>query len=896
MAGVCCRRAWQRQPPPASSPTPPRHALAAVAAAAVAATVAVLAPASPAAAAVAAAAAAAGPSGASAAAVGARPSGAVAAGNYTPAPVAAALHARLCTADGRMPPPSLAIPNLLPAADAAVTAAAASVVCDTALDRVDPCVDFFTYACGGWLDRLRAAPAAARPPMDYGGAIKRRGGIAAAAAAAVVMDLLRTVDRRGPVADAAAFVHACVDDRPEGLAGWPAAVANPAGWEAELQRPEPLAVAVPYLGARAEPVDGRRGWVAALVGLGSLDVFPVYEWRLRRDQRRGPEDYAAYIEASFPILTARDLADAGDAGARALVRTALEFAAPVLGVATDNATVGGVVGVLRRMAAIESATRDLPDVVRDEQRLETGLYSSGALSQYLLLPQVLHAYGFDLSSRVRGPVNYPVYLDDPPHLLRDLPAVGFRGGPAGTTAVPPATVRAYFVFALVVRMYQEGVLTRPVWPDGVRPSTRLFGVATPGGPPKPTPPPGVGGGIGLPPAIDECLFQMQLRGPRLHDTLDVEYQRAHAASHKEQVELLFSIKDAVGRGMRSLWLPIMSRGWFSRLTFSRLHLKLRRLLVRVGGVTEDSPQLVAFRRLVKKSGGRVLQRADDWPLAWTVAAGVTRTVAADLFRYNRVATRGDPPVHDLKAAAYEPAAYYDASLNLLFLSARTAEAPYVDAALPRSMAFGAVGAVLSHEVVHLLTGVSRESDSRGRPFNWTTPADERELTRREGCYARKYSRYTPSVFVPPADGGPPGEPPAEVAPIDGDRTVDENVADVEGLRLAWMALVQEHRRGGVDGGGVDGGRRGGDRGGGSRGNALLEAAFTKPQLFFLGRAQLLCAAYDRETLAGGQPFSRYATNEFRVQGPMSEMPAFARAWGCPAGTPYTPQQCPTMFF
>jgi len=780
----------------------------------------------------------------------------------------AALHARLCTrsGDARAFPPGAA-------GDADRTAA--RVVCDTAATTVDPCQDFFAYACGGWLHRT--VRERKRPREGEAGGQRLRLSDSAAATAGL-LDLLRTPPR-GVGADAAAWVRACVDDKADTYLG--TALEEPAEWAATLHRPDALVAAVPFLGAAAPPVTSAAGWRAALVGLARLDVFPLLDWVVLRDERAGPYAVAVYLGGGGTSVDRAALEELGDSGVATLVRAALTFAAPVLGVPTDDATVAGVAALTRSLVAIAPSPGPAP-VVEGSHPLEAvQLTGDGPLTTGLLLPQLLADYGCD----VNGPDGGVVYLEDAEYLRQRLPGLRLREG-------DPTVLRAFLVFQLVAGLYDAGVLTKPVWPGGVRPSTTLF-----------APPPASGELPAAPPLpVTSCLQELQWRVPALHKSLDVAFQDAYAAAEPAKVHLLRLIERRIRRAAVYAWLPRIRGGWLSRLARSSILHKLSRTIVEVAGDSRRRGLLPALDP-ARSSGGRLIAADAGYPAAFLAASalaveGAVRKFTAAADRARRHDRRPDAAALDLVAPAYQPTAYFDDKINLIHLSVALATARFVDERLPAEMNLGAIGSVMGHELTHPLLGRGQRSDSRGLPFNWTTAGDRRGLADREACYVAKYSRYTPTALLAPAsedepsgggggggdDGAAAADDDAPIAPVNGTRSLVENLADVEGTRLAWMALQSY-----VADAATWPRRR----------PSTLGAVWSSGQLFWLGRAQMMCAAYDARALApgaGGLGGGRYAPEEFRVAGPASEVAGFGQSWGCPAGTPTTPKRCPTMFW
>ena len=191
-----------------------------------------------------------------------------------------------------------------------------------------------------------------------------------------------------------------------------------------------------------------------------------------------------------------------------------------------------------------------------------------------------------------------------------------------------------------------------------------------------------------------------------------------------------------------------------------------------------------------------------------------------------------------------PNGFPDAYSNALVMTAAFLMPPrFAGGAAPEAN-FATYGAVFAHELTHVLENHGDGAD--GRPSELWTPADIAAHDRRRQCVVDQAD-----AFVPASGLTNPGE-----------RQVDENVADISGLRLATAALAA--RLGPVMA------VRGAD-------------GRTPAQRFFYRYAQQYCTAQTPERLAAGVARDGHGPAEFRVNGPLTNLPAFAEAFGCQAG-------------
>ncbi len=86
--------------------------------------------------------------------------------------------------------------------------------------------------------------------------------------------------------------------------------------------------------------------------------------------------------------------------------------------------------------------------------------------------------------------------------------------------------------------------------------------------------------------------------------------------------------------------------------------------------------------------------------------------------------------------------------------------------------FGAVGAVIGHELTHGFDDEGRKFDANGNLRDWWTAEDNKEFEGRAKCIADEYSSFEAT----------PG------TKLNGNLTLGENTADNGGTRIALMAL------------------------------------------------------------------------------------------------------------
>jgi len=192
-------------------------------------------------------------------------------------------------------------------------------------------------------------------------------------------------------------------------------------------------------------------------------------------------------------------------------------------------------------------------------------------------------------------------------------------------------------------------------------------------------------------------------------------------------------------------------------------------------------------------------------------------------------------------------AYYNPLENNINFPAGILQPPFYNNAADDAVNFGAVGAVVGHELTHGFDDQGRKFDERGNLRDWWTEADAKAFEERASCIVNQYGGYTAVDDVK----------------LNGKLTLGENTADNGGLRLAWMALQESLAKKPL--GVVDG--------------------LTPEQRFFVGWAQIWCQNRTDEIARVLATTDPHSPGQYRVNGVVANFPEFQKAFSCPAGSP-----------
>ena len=116
-------------------------------------------------------------------------------------------------------------------------------------------------------------------------------------------------------------------------------------------------------------------------------------------------------------------------------------------------------------------------------------------------------------------------------------------------------------------------------------------------------------------------------------------------------------------------------------------------------------------------------------------------------------------------------AYYNPTLNEIVFPAGILQPPYFDPNADEAVNYGAIGAVIGHEISHGFDDQGSKYDASGRLNNWWTDADRKEFDARTARLAQQYDQYEPL----------PG------LHVNGKLTLGENIADLAGIVIAYKA-------------------------------------------------------------------------------------------------------------
>jgi putative endopeptidase len=192
-------------------------------------------------------------------------------------------------------------------------------------------------------------------------------------------------------------------------------------------------------------------------------------------------------------------------------------------------------------------------------------------------------------------------------------------------------------------------------------------------------------------------------------------------------------------------------------------------------------------------------------------------------------------------------AYYSPDRNNINFPAGILQPPFYRAGRDAAVNYGGAGAVIGHELTHGFDDQGRKFDGEGNLRDWWTPADGKAYDERASCVADQYSSYTV----------------ASDTHVNGRLTLGENTADNGGVRLALMAYLA---------------------GPGARNNDKVDG-FTPEQRVFLGWGQVWCENARPEAERLKAATNPHSSNKYRVNGPLSNMPEFRKAFSCKADAP-----------
>lgn len=193
-------------------------------------------------------------------------------------------------------------------------------------------------------------------------------------------------------------------------------------------------------------------------------------------------------------------------------------------------------------------------------------------------------------------------------------------------------------------------------------------------------------------------------------------------------------------------------------------------------------------------------------------------------------------------------AYENPLLNEIVFPAGILQPPFYDPKADDALNYGAMGAVIGHEMSHSFDDQGRQYDKAGNMRDWWTKEDAARYDAEAQKIVQQYDAYTVLDTA---------------THVQGKLTLGEDIGDFGGLTIAYAAMeraLAKHPQPVIDG-------------------------FTPEQRFFLGWAQVwreLDRPEYQRYLVSADP---HPPAKWRVNGPLSNMPEFKAAWGCKDGDP-----------
>jgi putative endopeptidase len=325
------------------------------------------------------------------------------------------------------------------------------------------------------------------------------------------------------------------------------------------------------------------------------------------------------------------------------------------------------------------------------------------------------------------------------------------------------------------------------------------------------------------------IEEMKPRWKRAVDTVDAAigelvgkmYVERHFSpdAKRRMDELVANLMQAFREGIDSL-------EWMTPATKQKAHAKLERFSTKIGYPSKW------------RDWSKLEIRRDD-------LVGNEMRASAVVFERNLAKLGGPIDRSEWFMTPQTVNAYYSPPMNEIVFPAAILQPPFFNVAADDAINYGAIGAVIGHEISHGFDDQGRRYDGTGTLNDWWAPEDNEEFTKRAKRLGAQYSALSPlpGLFV------------------NGDLTMGENIADLAGLAMAYRAWQLSLR---------------------GKPSPVIDG-FTGEQRFFIGWAQGWARKYRDDELRRRLLTDPHSPSEYRTNAVVANLPEFHAAFDVKPG-------------
>ena len=258
-------------------------------------------------------------------------------------------------------------------------------------------------------------------------------------------------------------------------------------------------------------------------------------------------------------------------------------------------------------------------------------------------------------------------------------------------------------------------------------------------------------------------------------------------------------------------------------------------------------QALAKLQVVMKKIGYPTKWRNYSALRITNGPYIDNVFRAEAFEFHREVNKIGRPVDRTEWEMTPPTvnAYYDPSMNEIVFPAGILQPPFFNPKADDASNYGAMGAVIGHEMSHGFDDEGRQFDAKGNLVDWWTPEDLKRFDERASCIVKQFDSYM-------AEGD---------LHENGKLVEGESIADLGGMTIAYAAFQRTAE---------------------AKSHTKI-GGFTPDQRFFLSFAQIWAANVRPQFARLLVSTDPHPIPRLRVIGPLSNTPAFARAFNCKSG-------------